>query len=746
MPLAPTSAFHLPDRLSKKSDPSLISADERHFALIAAALAESVADVSARLDEARAAPARSGERALERDLEIHRLTARLRLLRRFGIDSCLGRIVFDENEAPVYVGRLGLTDAEGRRLLVDWRAPAAEPYFAATLAHPMGLATRRRYRWVGGRVGDYWDEAFHPESFPPGAVKTNAPDAALDDQSAFIASLGASRSPRMRDVLATIQADQDAIIRAGSQGALIVDGGPGTGKTVVALHRAAYLIYADPRLAPGRGGVLFIGPHDAYLAYVDDVLPSLGEDSVQVRTLRDLVAEGAAASVEGDPAMASLKGSGHWQAAVERAVRLYEQPPTGETVVETPWRDIRIGPEEWAEAFEAHEPGTSHNDARDQVWDALVEIVGDRLGGVPLESVRSAVRHSDDLVREFDRAWPLLDPAGLVASLWSSAPFLRACAPWLAGDDVRMLQRDDPRAWTVSDLPILDAARDRIGDPAASDRRRRRDAALAAQRAQMELVIDDLIAADDSELRLMSMLRVEDAQHSLVDEGELPSDVVDPLAGPFAHIIVDEAQELTDAEWRMLLRRCPSRSFTIVGDRAQARHGFAESWEERLGRIGLGRAAVATLTVNYRTPEEVMSVAEPAIRAALPDANVPASVRSSGVAVTYGSARDVTATIADWLATHDEGIACVVGDPAFEPAPAWADRVRSLRPENVKGLEFDLVVLVDPDDFGEGIEGAVDRYVAMTRSTRQLVILQTRSPFVRPVLSPSGADATTPDG
>ena len=198
---------------------------------------------------------------------------------------------------PVYIGRLGLTDSAGRRLLLDWRSPAAEPFFGATHANPMGLASRRRYRWTRGRVSDYWDEVFTADGLEG--------HAALDDQSAFIASLGSSRSPRMQDVLGTIAADQDAIIRAGSRGALVVDGGPGTGKTVVALHRSAYLLYSDPRLGHRRGGVLFVGPHQPYLAYVSDVLPSLGEEGVQTCTLRDLVAEGAAAAIETDPDVAA---------------------------------------------------------------------------------------------------------------------------------------------------------------------------------------------------------------------------------------------------------------------------------------------------------------------------------------------------------------------------------------------------------------------------------------------------------
>jgi len=232
--------------------------------------------------------------------------------------------------------------------------------------------------------------------------------------------------------------------------------------------------------------------------------------------------------------------------------------------------------------------------------------------------------------------------------------------------------------------------------------------------------VDHLIATDDSELQVMSMLRGQDLTHALADRAPSPRTGHDVLAGPFAHVVVDEAQELTDAEWQMLLVRCPSRSFTIVGDRAQARHGFTESWPERLERIGLARTTVASLTLNYRTPAEVMVEAEPVIRAALPDANVPISVRRTGVPVGHGPASDLGPVLDAWLAAHTDGIACVIGDPTFPAGP----RVSSLAPELAKGLEFDLVVLVDPHTFGTGIEGAVDRYVSMTRATQQLVILE----------------------
>ncbi|MDA1359570.1 RNA polymerase recycling motor ATPase HelR [Glycomyces luteolus] len=710
------SAFELPERLAAKADPKLIADDERHFAAVAASLEQSIAEVTAQLAAARKAPGGTGQfdgqAAADRDREIHRLTGRLGALRRFGLDLCLGRTVTTEGET-VYIGRLGLTDGEGRRLLLDWRSPAAEPFFGATHADPMGLASRRRYRWTRGRISDYWEEVFTPDGLED--------HAALDDQSAFIASLSTSRSERMRDVLGTIQADQDAVIRAGSSGTLVVDGGPGTGKTVVALHRAAYLLYSDPRVGHHKGGVLFVGPHQPYLAYVADVLPSLGEEGVQTCTVRDLQPEGADAPDEADPAVAALKAGADMVKAIEPAARRYEHPPAEGMAVETHWSEVWLSADDWADAFDAAGLGTPHNEAREQIWDELVAIIAEKHDEdeIDVDLLRRSLARNRELVRAFDKAWPLIEPTDLVAALWAVPDFLRMCAPWLDEDQVALLYREDPEAWTVADLPFLDAARNRLGDPEASRIARRREAAIAAERVVIDKVVEDLLEAGDGNVEEMILLKGADLQDALVHYEDLETAEPDLLAGPFAHVIVDEAQELTDAEWQMLLRRCPSRSFTIVGDRAQARHGFTESWRERLARIGLDHARLASLSINYRTPEEVMAEAEQVIRAALPDANVPTSVRSSGIPVQHGSIGDLDAILEAWLAGHDEGTACVIGAPGLQET----ERVRSLTPVLAKGLEFDLVVLVDPEAFGEGIEGAVDRYVAMTRATRQLVIL-----------------------
>ena len=715
-----TSAFDLPDHLAAKADPALIAGDEQHFAAIAESLEQSIADLSDRLDAERKAPGGMGRQALDRDQEVHRLTARLRTLRRFGLDLCLGHMVGADDPEPVYVGRLGLTDSAGRRLLVDWRSPAAEPFFGATHANPMGLASRRRYRWTRGRISDYWDEVFTPDGFEGHAARsTTSPPSSP--------AWAATGRPGCATCSAPSRPTRTPSSARDPRGALVVDGGPGTGKTVVALHRTAYLLYSDPRLGHRRGGVLFVGPHQPYLAYVADVLPSLGEEGVQTCTLRDLVAEGAAAAVETDPDVARLKSSAD----------LVEGDRGGRPVLRGAAHqrddgrdreaDVRLSADDWAEAFEAPGPGTPHNEARDQIWEELLTILIDKYDGdEPDDLLRRSLLRNREL-----RA--TLQPR--VAAARGGRPRRRPVVGARLPAQVRSLAqpRRGPEA-AARGRPGLDgvrpaaagrgtaAARRPGGVPAqAPARRRRRRRARAAWRR----VVDDLIAADayDDGEGVMTMLRGQDLRDALVDEAALPGADPDLLAGPFAHIVVDEAQELTDAEWQMLLLRCPSRSFTIVGDRAQARHGFTESWQERLERIGLDRINLASLSINYRTPEEVMAEAEPVIRAVLPDANVPTSIRSSGVPVVHGSVSDLGAVLDAWLAAHADGIACVIGAGDPDGTFRATSRVRSLTPELSKGLEFDLVVLVDPEAFGDGIEGAVDRYVAMTRATQQLVIL-----------------------
>ena len=340
-------------------------------------------------------------------------------------------------------------------------------------------------------------------------------------------------------------------------------------------------------------------------------------------------------------------------------------------------------------------------------------------------SLTLAAAKARDHLEDGDTSPMLVPSARHVAHRWSRQGRISGAAIGFDTDLLTDALRADAAAEVNKhQVEMLDAARARVGDPGAEQRRREREAAARAQRAEMEKVVDELMDADDSELGLMKSLRHGDLRDALVDQAALPVERGSRMAGPFSHVIVDEAQELSDAEWQVLLERCPSRSFTVVGDRAQARAGFAEAWAERLDRVGLRGARTASLKFNYRTPSEVMDEAAPVIRAALPDANVPESVRSSGVPVRRGTIAELESVVTTWLANAEEGVACIIAATDVETSFAKEHpRVSVLDPVSAKGLEFDLVVLVRPEKFGDGVSGAVDRYVAMTRATRQLTIL-----------------------
>lgn len=704
---------------SAKAAPELIDADEQFFRRLGHELEFQRKQFAVRLEKRRKEKARAGSFALERDFDIRRLSSRLALLHRFGVDMCLGRLSMADGAHPLYIGRVGVRAADGTQLLVDWRAPIAQPFFAATRLDPMGVVSRRRYRWDSGHVMNYWDEVLDFDRL--------GVEAAFDDESAFMAGLAEERSARMRDVLATIQADQDEIIRRDATGPLVVDGGPGTGKSVVALHRIAYLLYSD-RHIEGAGGVLYVCPSASFARYVEDILPGLGEEGIQMATLADMLPEASPALPHDYPALVPLKTSRVIVDAIEKAVSFYEEPPTQSCHIRTPWGDVTVTPALWRDVFTSVPPHTPHNDAQDDLIEMVSEILAERLVAAsdPDEHdpalIIAFLMANETLVSAVRHAWPILDSADIVADLWSVPAYLRLCAPTLSDDDVVALQRENPRAWTREDMPILDAARFRTGDPRAARERQKNKESAARYQDDMDRVIDDLIAADDSELQVMSLLRQEDAERVLRPHETKEVTSYERLAGPFGHIVVDEAQELTDSEWLMILRRCPSRSLTIVGDRAQARAGFFESWEERMARLGLGSIRQASLHINYRTPEEVMRVAEKEIMTVYPQVNVPVSVRKGGCEVIYASREECAE-----LLRNAAGSAAVIGYQPWHPVGGAS----SVTPAESKGLEYDTVVVDRPSTWGHDVSATVDRYVAMTRTTRQLVICDA-SPSIEP--------------
>ncbi|UVY82772.1 AAA family ATPase [Brachybacterium sp. NBEC-018] len=720
-------------------------ADEQHLAAARDELDRQVRVLRDRLDAVLAGRGAGEQGRLERDEIAEHLRSRLRGLAAVSGDLVLGRMDL-AGGGSLHVGRIGVSGQGGRPLLVDWRSEAARPFFAATRAEPLGLVSRRRYRWSGGQVTAFWDELLDPAATPPSDLRP-------DGESALLASLGRARGPRMRDVLTTLAADQDAIIRADPRRPLVVDGGPGTGKTVVALHRAAYLLHHDPRLRTGRAGILVVGPSRPYLDYVADVLPNLGED-VLTATPADLVPEGETAQACADPELAALLADARLLDAVDARVAIDEQPPRTTVVVDTAAGELTIGPAEWSAAFAAVDPGTAHDHARDAVREELAEILAERLDeertvddtdvddadggedGPSAEELLPELLADDELTATLEEAWPLLDPVQVVRDLLGDPELLRRCAPWLDATQAARLQLPHGAPWALEHLPLLDAARRRIGDPEREARAERRARAVARDSSRMDEVVADLVADDPTEMRQMSMLRGQDLRGALDAQVVTEAAPVDPFEGPFAHLVVDEAQELTDAQWRMLLARCPSHRVTIVGDRAQAVAGFAESWGERLARVGLPRVDVATLHLNYRTPAEIMEVAAEQIREAVPGASVPESVRRTGRPVREAGLAGLEQVLRAWQerragdrAADGEplGTACVIAPEHLElpmPPSAPEGRIVRLTPELAKGLEFDLVVLADPDGLGDGVAGAVSRYVAMTRATADLVVLR----------------------
>ena len=692
-----------------------IGGDEQQLRAVDERVAQLRQEVSRRI--AARARDRAGvlQQSLERDAELEQLGRRLHRLQKLGADSCLGFMVEAATGQRCYIGRFGVSDQQGDRLLVDWRAPAAEPFFAATHQHDHGLSMRRRYRWRGGWIVDFWDEVFDP-----GQLGGNL---SLDGHSAFLASLGEHRTGRMRDVLSTIHADQDAIIRSPSAGALVVDGGPGTGKTVVALHRAAYLMHADPRLRSNGGRVLVVSPHDAYTNYVRDILPNLGEEEVLVSTLSGLVAHTGGLRPEPDPEVQRIKAAAVMVQAVARAVEVFEQPPDGNLLIETPWADLVLGPDQWRIAVAGITRGTSHNEARTQLREELVgQLLPSLLAREPDgELVHDELACNPQLTRAVDEYWPLLDPDKLLRALYSTEALLRYSAPGLAAQDIVRLLGGAGGAWTEADLPLLDAARTLVGDPGIEHRRRRHAARMDSERQQVVRVIDDLLAAADDKEDLVSQLLSEDLQEQLLAQHVGQEPCTDPLTGPFSHVVIDEAQDLSDAQWAMVLRRCPSGSLTIVGDRAQAVAGFSGTWQQRLQRAGIGQPRIEYLKVNYRSTAQIMRAAAGQIRPWLPDANIPVSIRTDGAPVRYACPLSRERILERWLARNPQGVAAVIGHGTVPELP----RVTGLRPSEAKGLEFDLVIVDRPEDFGIGPGAAVQRFVAMTRATAQLVVLST---------------------
>ena len=685
------------------------------------------ADRSRAKDRFRAAMLGDGGSLADRDAEVRALAREVRRLDVADYGLCFGRLDALSGER-CYIGRIGLFDADNeyQPLLLDWRAPAARAFYVATAASPEGMHRRRQFHTQGRRIVDFTDEVF------------GRPGDDAQGDAALLAAVNAPRGTGMRDIVATIQAEQDAIIRLDHPGVLVIEGGPGTGKTVVALHRVAYLLYTQ-RERIERHGVLVVGPNSAFLRHVDRVLPSLGESSVVFMTPGDLV-PGLHVTAEDTPEGAALKGSlkilDVLAAAIADRQRLPERPLEIELADVTMRIDAEIAG--WARE-EARGSGKPHNQARavftDVITWALTERAIARIGrGWLTRDDRAAweklrqdlldeLADNDQFRSALDRLWPILTPQELLASLYLSPERLHAVGASQA------LLRVDGEAWTVSDVPLLDELVDLLGRDktaesaeASAERERNYEAEYAAGVLDLLEMRSEDSMDDEEQLRAQHMIYADDLADRFVerDTRDLAERAAADRDWTYRHVVVDEAQELSEMDWRVLMRRCPARSFTVVGDLAQRRSmAGATSWQAMLQPYVPDRWEYRSLSVNYRTPEEIMTVAAALLAQFAPGVQPPESVRACGVRPWSRLVTDDELPGAIEKFVRDEaareGTSVVIGPPGVEGTVPAA---------STKGLEFDAVLVVEPQRIlADGPRGAAELYVALTRATQRLGVL-----------------------
>jgi DNA helicase IV len=752
-----------------------------------------------RLDERRAETARRLHEALhdetvgtpqaltERDAATAMYTDRLAALRAAEHGLVFGRL----DAAPEggeggeagerrYIGRLGLLDEDNEYepLLMDWRAPAARPFYTATAASPEGMRRRRHLRTRRREVTAIDDEVLDLSAADAGGRASG-----LTSEAALLAAVDARRTGRMSDIVATIQAEQDAVIRSKPSGVLVVQGGPGTGKTAVALHRAAYLLYTHrDRLA--RRGVLVVGPNPTFLRYIGQVLPSLGETSVVLGTIGQLYPGLDARRAE--PAdVAEVKGRAEMAAVIAAAVRDRQQVPRRPVEIDVEGQVARLDREVANTArTRARRSRKPHNEAKRIFGKEVVRLLADQMArsvGGPglngrrlldagdLEDIRQELTESAALRRELDVLWPTLSAETLLTELFADERRLNSVARRLPAEDRARLARPAPaqdvppaQRWSPADVPLLDEAAELLGDD-GSEAAAREAAALREEVLYAQGVLDVLDLEEDLDPELLRATDVVDADRLAERQAVRRYDSTAERAmadreWTYGHVIVDEAQELSAMAWRLIMRRCPSRSMTLVGDIAQTGDlAGASSWSEVLSPYVANRWRLEQLTVNYRTPSEIADVADDVLAVIEPGLAAPRSVRSTGVPPRAVAAEPAALddTVAKVLAEEAGAVADgrtvvlapaarvralrerLLGAPEPEPGPDTPDGpadpsvdltspVVVLPITAAKGLEFDAVVLVEPAEvLAESPRGANDLYVALTRATQRLAVVHT---------------------
>ncbi|MCU1432375.1 MAG: UvrD/REP helicase [Actinotalea sp.] len=724
------------------------------------------AQTAARLAEVRrVGPSGSPQNRSERDAFATLYEDRLAQLNAVEQRLTFGRLDLTDGVVR-YIGRIGLTDVEHTSLLTDWRAPAAQAFYRATAAQTDDVVRRRHLVTRGRVVTGLEDEVLDLSVLAGAADGDGSVLRGLSGEGALLAALAAGRTGRMGDIVATIQAEQDAIIRSELAGALVVQGGPGTGKTAVALHRAAYLLYAHRRLLE-RSGVLLLGPSRTFLRYIDQVLPSLGETGVVTSTVADLLPGVVAAGRESE-AVAEIKGRAVMAGVVARAVRQRQRVPAEAVKISIDGRLVTITPQDVAEAMgRARRTNRPHNLARVVfVREMLHRLAGQYVAtlGYPVPQEDRAeiveeLRTTREIRVALNLAWMPLTPQRLVEDLLTKPQRLSAAAgDQLAAVDQRALLREPGEPWTPADVPLLDEAAELLGE---DDQAERAQAEQETRRRAEELDYARQVLTSGSGGGLVSAeLLAERFAHSGPSLTTAERAAAD-RAWTYGHIVVDEAQELSAMAWRMLLRRCPTRSMTIVGDVAQtAAAAGARQWAAMLDPVLRGSWRLAELTVNYRTPAEIARVAQRVARACgLPVTpltsarEVPDSLEVHRVAPKdlLATVEEVTAAALEAVRGPDVGtdesaeagrVAVIVAEDRVDTVLAGLAssrlgeelrpqgsgsvldaRLAVMSPREAKGLEFDVVVLVEPSDVLAASAG--DLYVAMTRPTQALRVVAT---------------------
>jgi DNA helicase IV len=690
----------------------------------------------------------------ERDAFARLYEDQLAQLREVDARLVFGRLLLDDaldGSAHRYIGRVGLRDEDQRSLLVDWRAQQASAFYQATASERMGVRARRHLTMAGRQVVRIDDEVFD-ESLLSGAA---AAGETVQGEGALLAALTAQRTGRMGDIVATIQAEQDRIIRSDLRGALVVQGGPGTGKTAVALHRAAYLLYAN-RQRLGSSGVLVVGPSTAFLRYIEAVLPSLGETGVVLQTLGELF-PGVEATADDVPDAARLKGDAQMARLLARAVRSRQKAPDQEQTIIVDNERLVVRPDLVQRAIaKAQRTGKPHNVARVTfVKHALAELTdqlasqlrasGSTLDDADLKVLREDLRTSYDVRVLLNTAWLPLTPQKLLQDLYARPAWLAELTPRWSSEQRAALARDRSAPFTVADAALLDEAAELLGDfpgkpdPHARERDRQRKRDLENARAAIRnMGVEGLVSAE----------QLADGFAEREDRGTTAERASADRSWTYGHVVVDEAQELSPMQWRVLLRRCPMKSFTIVGDIAQVSSpAGASSWSAALQPYFKDAWRLAELTVNYRTPAQIADEAERIAQSAglpiTPTRSVRAGdwpirrVRAESVplpaavvaAVEHDRGIDTEGTLAVIApAAELEEVAAAItaryGDSAGRGAAGLTRPIAVLSGYEAKGLEFDAVVLADPDALAtESSRGAATLYVAMTRPTQRLTLV-----------------------